>query len=236
MKSFIVGAMLRLESVSLSYSSGWLVKKETPVIRNVSFEMEPESIVGLVGASGSGKSTLAKLMLGIIHPNRGRVLFADHQDIFKLSPSGRRLFRQNVQFVAQHPEAVFNPKLKISTSIIEVIRHFRLCSPGSEKRFLEPLLRKLKLNVNYMDRYPLQLSGGEIQRLALARALLPNPRLVILDEATSMLDVSVQAHLAHLLLEVHAAQKTAFLFITHNLPLAQKICHKTYEVSEGRLM
>lgn len=228
--------MLKLESVSFKYTSGCLIKKETPVVRNVSFELDPESFIGLVGSSGSGKSTLAKLMLGLVRPDQGRVLFADGRDISRLTASGRRLFRRNVQFVAQHPEAAFNPKLKIATSLAEVVRHFRLCSPGWEKNYLEPLLNKLQLNFDYFDRYPTQLSGGEIQRLALVRALAPDPRLVILDEATSMLDVSVQAHLVHLLLEIHNSRKTAFLFITHNLPLARRICQRVFEMEDGRLV
>lgn len=228
--------MLRLESVSTSYSSGWLIKKRTPVVKDVTLGIEPKSFIGLVGASGSGKSTLARLILGLTRPDQGRVLYGDNKDLWRLTTTEQRLFRQNVQFVAQHPETVFNPKLKISSSFKEVIRHFRLCPPGREDQLLHPLLGRLQLNIHYLDRYPSQLSGGEVQRLALARALLPDPRLVILDEATSMLDVSVQAHLVRQLQEIHVSRNTAFLFITHNLPLAAKICQKTYEISEGCLL
>ena len=212
------------------------MKKRTSVVQDVTLTIEPESFVGLVGASGSGKSTLAKLILGLLRPDQGKVLYEDHKDLGALSPQERRLFRKNVQFVAQHPETVFNPKLKIGSSLKEVVRHFRLCPSGDEEKLFSPLFSRLQLNANYLDRYPYQLSGGEIQRLAVGRALLPEPQLVILDEVTSMLDVSVQAHLVHLLKEIHGSRKTSFLFITHNLPLARKICQKIHEVSAGCLV
>ena len=232
---FIVGIMLKLESVSKNYTRGWLVKKRSLVVRDINLNIEPESFLGLVGASGSGKSTLAKLVLGLIRPDGGKIWYGDKNDLLALSPAERRRFRKDVQFVAQHPETVFNPRLKIRNSLEEVTHHFRLCRPGDEEALLAPLLSKLQLNASYLDRFPYQLSGGEIQRLALARALLPEPKLVILDEATSMLDVSVQAHLVHLLKEIHASRQASFLFITHNLPLAEKICGKIYEIEDGRL-
>ena len=227
--------MLTLDSVSQGYTSGWLNKKRSPVVKGVTLTIEPESFVGLVGASGSGKSTLAKLALGLVRPDQGRVLYEGHRDLWMLSPAERRLFRRNVQFVAQHPETAFNPKLKIRNSFMEVVRHFQLCPPGGEEKLFAPLLSRLQLNAAYLDRFPYQLSGGEIQRLAVGRALLPEPQLVILDEVTSMLDVSVQAHLVHLLKEIHASRRASFLFITHNLPLARKICQKIYEISAGHL-
>ena len=228
--------MLKLDSVSKTYTTGWLLKKRTPVVENVTLTLEPGAFVGLVGASGSGKSTLAKLILGLVKPDQGRVLYDGSKDLSRLTPQEHRLFRRNVQFVAQHPETAFNPKLKIKSSFYEVSRHFRLCPPGDEEGLIFPLLARLQLNADYLNRFPHQLSGGEIQRLAVGRALLPDPQLVVLDEVTSMLDVSVQAHLVHLLKELHASKQASFLFITHNLPLAGKICREIHRVSNGRLI
>ena len=228
--------MIKLDSVGKTYSSGWPFSRRTSVVQGVTLTLEPESFIGLVGASGSGKSTLARLILGLIRPDRGTVWYQNDRDVSNLSPPERRQFRKDVQFVAQHPEAVFNPKLKIRTSLKEVIRHFGLCPPGDEEALLRPLMSRLQLDINFLDRFPHQLSGGEIQRLAVGRALLPDPKLVVLDEVTSMLDVSVQAHLVHLLREIQVSRRASFLFITHNLPLAARICREIYEIDGGRLV
>ena len=228
--------MLRLESVSKGFPQGLLFRKTVPVLTDVSLSIEPGSFVGLVGASGSGKSTLARLMLGLIRPDAGRVLFGGDKDVARLDSGERDVFQRSIQWAAQHPESAFNPRIKAGGSIREVLTRFHKGREEEGEADLTELLNRMQLSPACLSRYPYQLSGGELQRLAVCRALLTHPGLVVLDEVTSMLDVSVQAHIANLLLEIHAERKTSFFLITHNLPLADRICQKVYHMVGGRLL
>jgi len=227
--------MLRLVNVSKSYTKGKWLQQPVPAVDQVSLTVEAGGITGLVGASGSGKSTLARLMLGLERPDSGQVVGLPGGDIWQMDKQRFRQFRRQVQMVPQHPDAAFNPKLTVASSIAEVFYFFQICPKSRQTDMLHAMLDRLQLHPDCLQRYPHQLSGGEIQRLALARALLPGPRLVVCDEITSMLDVSVQAHIVRLLEQLQSGGGTGFLMITHNLPLARRVCRRLYSMADGRL-
>lgn len=213
--------MLALESITKSYPAGF--RRRHVVLADVSLLFREGRIVGLVGPSGCGKSTLGRIILGLEQPDRGLVLFHG-RDIRHMNRRSKMEFRKNVQMVPQHPDAAFNPRLSIGASLHEVFRFHALCPRHEQVGYLEAALQHVRVPPEFLTRYPVQLSGGEIQRLAIARAILTKPILVVLDEATSMVDVSVQAAVIQTLRDLHKAHGTAYLFITHDMALANAFC------------
>lgn len=225
--------MLVFDKIHKSYANG-RGRKKTIVAGGLSFSFHPRKIIGLVGPSGSGKSTIGRMLLRLTKPDQGRVLF-EKKDIWRLSRPELKRFRRRVQMVPQHPDAAFNPRLKLITSLKEIFRFHEICPKEEQEAYLEKTLKQVMVHKELLDRYPSQLSGGEIQRLAVARAMLTRPALLVLDEVTSMLDVSVQAAVIRTLERLHQDRAAAYLFITHNLPLAEVFCHEIYTLTQGRL-
>lgn len=223
--------MITLTKVNKSYSTGIFKKRVEPVLKSLDLKVGKGEIIGLVGSSGSGKSTIAKLILGIERPNSGTICF-NGTDINTFTHNERRRYYALIQMVPQLPDAAFNPKLKIKTSLYEVFRFYDICAADRQDRYVLESLSQAHLLPSLLDRYPSQLSGGEIQRLAIVRALLVKPDFMILDEVTSMLDVSVQAQIIQLLRNIHQKYQTGYLFITHNIPLAKKFCHQIIEIQK----
>jgi ABC-type glutathione transport system ATPase component len=213
--------MLALESITKSYPAGF--RRRHVVLADVSLVLTEGRIIGLVGPSGCGKSTLGRIILGLEQPDRGRVLFRG-RDVRHMNRSSKMGFRKNVQLVPQHPDAAFNPRLSIGASLREVFRFHGVCPRHKQADYLEAALQHVCVPPEFLKRYPTQLSGGEIQRLAIARAILTKPSLLVLDEVTSMVDVSVQAAVIHTLRDLHREQGAAFLFITHDIALANVFC------------
>ncbi|MDY2637656.1 MAG: dipeptide/oligopeptide/nickel ABC transporter ATP-binding protein [Phascolarctobacterium sp.] len=202
-----------------------------PVLQDVNMNIAANEAVALMGKSGSGKSTLAKILLRLENADQGRVLF-DNEDITKMK--GRKLFefRRNVQFISQRPESFLDPMMTLGQSIEEalVIHGLRI-----EHARIDKMLELVKLNAGLLQRYPHQVSGGEIQRICVVRALLLEPKLLVLDEPTSMLDVSVQAQVMHLFKEIKEKSNISYLYITHDLRLAKWLCNRVVTIVDGRL-
>lgn len=224
--------MLTLENIKKGYPFG--IGRKKPVLTHLSLSLKSGRITGLVGPSGSGKSTLGKLILRLEKPDQGRVLYQG-RDIWKLNKKEQHLFHRKVQMVPQHPDAAFNPRLRIGSCLKEVFRFHDICPAAEQNTYLEKTLSHVCIHPDFLGRYPSQLSGGEIQRLAIARAILTKPDLLVLDEVTSMLDVSVQAAIIHTLLDHHQEHGTAYLFITHNIALARAFCHTILMLEKGGL-
>ncbi len=201
--------------------------------RAVSFTVRPGQIVGIVGESGSGKSTIAKALVGL-NPFEGEIDFAGHR--FRSATTLSSAYRQAVQIVFQHPDASLNPRHTIEEIIARPLRRYRMRERGRPRDVVRELLADVRLPADYARRYPHQLSGGEKQRVAIARAFASRPRLVICDEITSSLDVSVQASIIRLLLELRERHGTAYLFITHDLNLVQQIAHHVIVMYRGDLV
>ncbi|MFB2563024.1 dipeptide ABC transporter ATP-binding protein [Rhizobium sp. IMFF44] len=201
--------------------------------RAVSLSVQPGEILGIVGESGSGKSTLAKAMTGL-NPFEGQMTFAG-RTIMGLADMDRA-YRKNVQMIFQHPDASLNPRQKIREILARPLKLYGEDENGPIAQRIGDMLEQVRLPRTHADRYPHQLSGGEKQRVAIARAFASRPKLVICDEITSALDVSVQASIIELLLELHREHSTAFLFITHDLNLIRQIAHRIAVMYRGDLL
>ena len=222
--------MLEAIAISKNYfdrSSG----QTYPVLENCSLHISAGETVGLMGPSGCGKSTLARILLRLLPCDTGQILF-NQQDITCSKTVQLKKFRQTVQFISQRPESFFDPLLKLGASLREPLHIFDL--PDSSE-IIEAALATVKLSPALLDRYPHQVSGGEIQRLSIARALLLKPRLLILDEPTSMLDISVQAQILQLLKNIRRQEQMAFLFISHDKAIINYMCDRQLYMQEGRI-
>jgi peptide/nickel transport system ATP-binding protein len=219
-------ALLELDGLGVTYARRrFLAPAPAPTVQDVSFVIREGEILGVVGESGSGKSTLARALTGLV-PHAGGIRLRG-------APAGRmgREYRRAVQIVFQHPDASLNPRHTVGDQIGRPLRLF-----GGNMAEVRHLLEQVRLPPGYAGRYPHQLSGGEKQRVAIARAFAARPALVICDEITAPLDVSVQASVVELLLELHRAHGTAYLFITHDLNLVRQIAHRIAVMQGGRLV
>jgi len=230
--------LVRVENVSVHYGrkpflAALTGRKTERVAGNnaVSLSVNPGEILGIVGESGSGKSTLAKAMTGL---NRfeGQIWF-DGREIRNLGDMDNA-YRKDVQIIFQHPDASLNPRQKIGEILSRPLKLFGDASNLDQK--VGDMLEQVRLPRTHAQRYPHQLSGGEKQRVAIARAFASKPKLVICDEITSALDVSVQASIVQLLLELQKASGTAYLFITHDLNLIRQIAHRIAVMYRGNLV
>ena len=203
------------------------------VLQNVSLNIPAGSIIGVSGASGIGKSTLAKILCGVTAPDAGEV-FLDGQLLVSEKSNYDRRRGLSIQMVYQQPYATLDPSQKIGVGLRELISYHRLTKNGQEtKTLIADILAQMQLPTKILAHLPRQISGGEAQRVALARALLLSPKLLILDEATSMLDVSTQANLLALVKAQMIPSCGSVLFISHDRALTNFYCDTVYEFDEG---
>lgn len=202
----------------------------------VSFNIYPGETLALVGESGSGKSTVGKTIQQLVEPVSGAMRFHG-QDIFSLPPEDRKAFRKQTQYVFQDPYGSMNPRKTVGESLIEPARVHGLVNSSAEaKEKVADLLTKVDLPPAHADRYPHQFSGGQRQRLCIARALACDPSLIIADEAVSALDVSVQAQVVNLLMQLQADEGLSYLFITHDMAVVERISHRVAVMYLGQIV
>ena len=207
---------------------------QVPVLRGVELEVSKGEIVGILGDSGSGKSTLAKIILRLLEPSRGKVCY-EGKDIFAFSPKEILNWRKRVQIVFQNPFRSLPPRKKVGAILREVVRYHRMAEREEEYGYIHNLLRLVGLSPEDAERFPFQFSGGERQRIAIARSLAVQPEFLILDEPTSNLDLSIQAQVINFLNELRKRLGLTYLFITHDRQLAGYFCDRLLELKEGIL-
>ena len=203
-------------------------------VDGVSLALEPGRTLGVVGASGSGKSTLGELLGGLQRPSAGAVLY-EGANVCSLDRAGRAAYRRNVQFVFQDPAASMDPCYTVERAVREPLDMFERTLTASEKRGrVLAMLERVGLEPALAVRRPGELSGGQCQRAAIARALVARPRVVVCDECTSALDVSVQARILELLRGLQGELGCAYLFISHDMGVVGCMAHDVLVMREGR--
>ncbi len=221
--------MLELRNIIKSYprSKGLFGRERLSVLKGVSLQVHEGECLGLIGESGSGKSTLGKLVLGLEKPDSGEILFNGEPN--------RQKFQTDMSVVFQDYSTSVNPRFKVQTIIAEPLRRENL-SPKVLKERIAQLLTQVGLNETFIDRLPHELSGGQLQRVCIARAISTNPRFLVLDEAVSSLDASVQMQILELLKELKEQRNLSYLFITHDLLTITYICDRILFFKEGCIL
>ncbi len=204
-------------------------------VNDVSFEVKRGEILSIVGESGCGKSTTAKMLLNIETPSGGEILF-EGKDISKFSATELKAYRKKVQIIFQDPYSSLNPRWNVGKIISEPLR---LNTPLSEKEIFEKvitLMKKVGLKEEWYWRYPHQFSGGQRQRIGIARALALNPEVIVCDEPVSALDVSIQAQVLNLLLDLQEEFNLTYIFISHDLGVVEHISDRIIVMYYGQIV
>ncbi|CAH0273093.1 ABC transporter ATP-binding protein [Bacillus sp. ISL-4] len=221
--------MLKVDSVEKSYKSGGLISnKRQKILNNISFECGSGECLGIIGESGSGKSTLGRLLIGIEKPDRGTVLFQGE------NVGDRRVRSGNISAVFQDYKSSINPFFTVEEAIMEPLKIKSKLKIEIQNR-IDNLLNQVGLNPSYRKRYPHELSGGEVQRVCIARAISTEPKCILLDEAISSLDVSVQIQVLELLKELKNLYNMSYVFITHDIQAAAYICDRVIIFRNGQI-
>lgn len=204
-------------------------------VDGISLSIMPGETLGIVGESGCGKSTLARLVLRLVEPTRGELLFMG-QNLLALDAEAMRRARRHAQMVFQDPLASLNPRLSVGETIVDALRFHGLGEPREWKRKALELMALTGLSADYFDRKPHELSGGQNQRIGIARALVVEPRMLVLDEPVSALDVSVQVQILELLLAMRQRFQLTCMFISHNLSVVRRMSDRIAVLYLGRVM
>ena len=221
--------ILKADHLKKIFVSG---KKSTTAVDDVSFELARGECLGIVGESGSGKSTIARMLTHLEGVTEGQI-FLKGKDITHIRGRALREIYQDMQMVFQMPMESFDPRCTLGDGIGESLRNMGITRAETRKR-VENLLERCGLDKEYADRYPHQVSGGQCQRAAIARALAVSPEILICDEATSALDVTVQKQILELLIELKQKENLSFLLICHDLALVQEFCDRVLVLYHGK--
>jgi ABC-type oligopeptide transport system ATPase subunit len=233
-----VSALLTVRNLTKEFESRRGLFQKPRIVQavdDVSFEVREGETFGLVGESGSGKSTTGRCILRLIEPTSGEVNFRG-RNLLALSPEDMRLERRNLQIVFQDPFSSLNPRLKVRQIVEEPLVIHGIGDKASRRATVEELFGLVGLDPSHLDRFPHQFSGGQRQRIGLARALALNPSLIIADEPVSALDVSVQAQVVNLLMDLQERLKLTYLFIAHDLRLVRHICSRVAVMYLGKIV
>ncbi len=230
--------VLKVARLSKSFAQGGAFlrpKAVTQAVRDVSFEIRPGETLGLVGESGCGKSTLSRALMRLIEPDEGSVTL-NGKEIMGLDAAALRQTRSNIQMVFQDPYASLNPRMTVRDLITEPAFLHSGMGPDARAALAGDLLEKVTLERDAADRYPHQFSGGQRQRLCIARALSVSPKVIVADEAVSALDVSTAARVTRLMQQLQEELGLAFLFISHDIAVVERVSHRIAVMYQGEIV
>lgn len=213
--------MIEIKNVSLGY-------EDEIILKDVNLKILNNEIIGLYGENGCGKTTFSKYLVGLKKANGGELLI-DDEIITKIDP--------RIQLIMQQPESSFDPTQKLINSFRELIKYYKLCKDKLDmEKLIDEVCKKVEINKDILFHYPYQISGGEAERIALARALLIKPKLIILDESTSMLDDLSESLIIDLIKKLKNEENISFIFILHDLKILKKTSDKIYEIKNKQLI
>ncbi len=203
-------------------------------VNDISFKIRKGEIVSFVGESGCGKSTLGRCILQLVQPSEGSVKYKG-EELTTVSPRRMKELRKEMQIIFQNPYSSMNPRIRIGNALKEVLKEFRMY-PGKEQERILEVLDLVGMNSSALDKFPHQFSGGQLQRLAIARALLVEPDFIVADEPVSALDVSVQAQVVNLLMDLKEKLDLTILFIAHDLSVVEHISDRVNVMYIGKIV
>ncbi|PSL45885.1 peptide/nickel transport system ATP-binding protein [Salsuginibacillus halophilus] len=232
-------SLLTVNNLKVHYPiRGGILRRKIDVVRavdGITMELERGETYGLVGESGSGKSTSGRAIIGLESPTAGEVTF-EGQKLNQLKRQDRREYYKDIQMVFQDPYSSLNPKKRVNDIIAEPIRNFEKRTKDDERRRIQELLELVGLSPESMHKYPHEFSGGQKQRLGVARALALQPKLIIADEPVSALDVSVQAQVLNFMKEIQRELDLTYIFISHDLGVVRHMCNRIGIMYNGRFV
>jgi oligopeptide transport system ATP-binding protein len=209
--------------------------RQLRAVDGVSFELARREVLGVVGESGCGKSTVGRMVMRLIEPTAGRVVY-DGIDVTALPRRELRALRRRIQIVFQDPYSSLNPRMTIERMVGEPLRIHRLCAENEIEARVAAMLQKVGLGADYLRRYPHELSGGQRQRVGIARALIISPELLVADEPVSALDVSIQAQVLNLIGELRQEMQLSMIMISHNVAVIQHACDRIAVMYLGQIV
>lgn len=230
--------ILEVKDLYLSYSKRKsflsLKPERTEVLKNIHFDLFQGEVLGLVGESGSGKTSIGKALMSLTPVDRGTAFLKEKN---LLEPSNDKRFKREIQMVFQEPFSSFNPRMTIAESLLEPMKLHKVFNSDKERfHYIVTVLNKVKLELSSLRKYPNEFSGGQIQRLAIARALILSPSCIIFDECVSALDVSVQAHVLNLINEIKTDLNLSCVFISHDLSVVRYMCDRIMVLEKGEIV
>jgi peptide/nickel transport system ATP-binding protein len=234
--------LLEIDNLVVSYARHGLIRRTmrrptgAHAVDHVELSVRPGEILGLVGESGSGKSTILRVIAGLWPALDGEIRFAGKHDLDRPAAARERSVLRAIQLVFQNPDASLNPRQTVREILAQPLRLYFNLSRAAMAERMSSLLRDVRLDDSYLDRYPAQLSGGERQRIAIARAYAAEPDILLCDEITSALDVSVQASILHLLRDLSRSRGTACILVSHDLAVVQALADRIAVLYRGRLV
>lgn len=232
-------SLVEVKEVTHSYGSSrfWRRQRqeERHVLSDVSLSIEQGTCMGLVGMSGAGKSTLGKVLLGLEKPQKGQVIFQGN-DLYTMDSVTRKQMRRNLQIVFQDSYSSVNPRLIAEKIIGEPLENYEKLTVSEQKKTVGQLLEMVGLNAADMKKRPGEFSGGQLQRICIARAIALKPKMIVLDESISSLDMVNQTNILNLLNELKAAYGLSYLFITHDIRAAYSISDTLTVMDKGRIV